>query len=155
MCGCFPLTLLPSVEGYGISLPIPADDEADTGRKQTGAEAAVEPGEETAGNTGNVFQTDTQGDHKSNNEVTFDAESPEDAGLFICQRQDTFRILPDNTCKHHIEPGKHQNRQRYHPNQGTGTPNLTIASYTDGCYFDSDSSPKDAVDRQKLYRLDS
>lgn len=100
--------LLPSFEGCGISFPVPADEEADTCRKQAGTEAAVEPGEETARDTGNVFQAYTQGDHESNDEVTFDAESPEDTGLFPRHRHDTFRILPDYSGKHHIEPGKYQ-----------------------------------------------
>ena len=113
--------------GQGIPLPVPAEEEADAGRKQAGAETTVEPGEEAGRDTGNMLQSYAQGDHKKNDEIAFDAESPENAGLLLCHRHNAGRILPHYTCKHHIEPGEYQDRERYYPNQSARTFCLAIA----------------------------
>ena len=56
----------------------PADQETKAGRQEAKAKAKIEPGKERLGNPGNILERNAQRDHKSYDQVTFQAEGLKD-----------------------------------------------------------------------------
>ena len=95
----------------------PEKKEADAGGEEAGAEAAVKPGEEIGGDAGNVLQSDTEGNHKSDYEIAFEAEGTEDTGFLLRHGYYASGVLVDHPCEHHVKSCKDQDGQRYHPQE--------------------------------------
>ena len=57
---------------------------------------------------GNALQRDAQRDHKGDDDVSLDAEGPEDRGPGFCHCLYTGSILPNDAGEHKIEPGEDQ-----------------------------------------------
>ena len=85
----------------------PADDEADSGGKQTGAEAAVEPGDKRIGNLRNTLKRDAKRNHTGDNDIALYTESPEYRTARLLHSHNAFRIPAHNPREHKPESGEH------------------------------------------------
>lgn len=99
----------------GREFAVPAEEETDAGGEKTEAKTGMEPCKESERDARDVLEANTQGNHKGNYEVTFEAEGFPDRSLFLGHGHNTCRILPDYPGEHHIEGGKDKDRQRNHP----------------------------------------
>ncbi len=131
----------------------PAKEKADAGGQETRAEAAVEPGEEVGGDARYVLKTYAKGNHESDDKVSLQTESPEDAGFFLRHGKNAFGVFSNHSGKHHVEGDEYQNGQGDHPNQSPGSDNLKIVAHAGNGNLRPDGRPKEAVDCQKVYRL--
>ena len=155
-----------TVEGYGgvgggrkaksgeTALTIPAEEEADAGGKEAGAEAAVEPGEEVGWDAGNMLQPDTEGNHEGDNEIAFEAEGPEDAGFLFRHGHDAGGVFADDTCEHPVESGKNQDGHRYHPQEVLRPVHQEIMTHPGDGYLRPNGRPEEAIHSKEMFRLD-
>ena len=128
----------------------PSYQKADACGHEARAETAVEPREELLRNARDVLEADPQGDHECNDDVSLEAEGPEDASPLVRQRKDAGGVPCDDLGEHQIEAREHQDRQRHHPPKRLQIIQQQIMTDARNGNLCADGRPEETIDSEEM-----
>ena len=126
----------------------PADDEADSGRQEPRAKAAVEPGDEGVRDLWDAFEGYPQRNHEGNDDVPLDAECLEDGCLGLRHGLNTFGVFSDNAGEHNIESGKDEYLQQVIPPMDFRKSQVITDSRKE--YLNANGAPEEAIEKNEM-----